>query len=51
MNICSKLPEFLQDVDAFVSSSEQIWRNVPFRSPMDPLLLMGAVIMRVQTAD
>ncbi len=38
-------PQAIQD--EFVSSSEQIWRNWP----MDPLQWMGAVRMRVQTAD
>ncbi len=37
----------IQDVDEFVSSLEQIWRNLAFRH----LQWMGAVRMRVQTAD
>ncbi len=36
----------IQDVDEFVSSSEQIWRNASLH-----LQWMGAVRMRVQTAD
>ncbi len=38
----------------FISSSEQIWRNVSLYiscSPMDHLQWMGAVRKRVQTAD
>ncbi len=43
----------IQDVDDFVSSSEQIWRNLAYVtcSPVDPLQWMGAVRMRVQTAE
>ncbi len=51
MEICWKSTHSqpIQDVDEFVSSSEQIWRNVS--SEMDPLQWMDAVRMRVQTAD
>ncbi len=45
----SSHPQAIQDVDEFVSSSELIWRITC--SPMDPLQWMGAVRMRVQTAD
>ncbi len=51
MTICWK---YSQGVDEFVSSSEQIWRNVALHhliDPMAPLQWMGAVRMRVQTAD
>ncbi len=51
MTICRK---YSQGVDEFVSSSEQIWRNVALHhliDPMDALQWMGAVRMRVQTAD
>ncbi len=44
----------IQDVDDFASSSEQIWKkmmNYITCSPVDPLQWMGAVRMRVQTAD
>ncbi len=45
-------PPAIQDVDELVSLSEQIWRNLALHhSPMDPLWWMGAVKMRVQTAD
>ncbi len=45
-------PQAMQDIDEFVSSSEQIWRNVALHHLlMDPLQWMGAVRMRVQTAD
>ncbi len=45
-------PQAMHYEDEFVSSSEQIWRNVYITcSPMDPLQWMGAVRMRVQTAD
>ncbi len=51
---CTQL-QAIQDVDEFVSSSEHIRRNVALQyftcSPMDPLQWMGAVRMRVQTAD
>ncbi len=47
-------PQASQDVDAFVSSSEQIfrifWRNIAY-SRTDPLQWMGAVRMRFPTAD
>ncbi len=39
---------FIQD--KFVSLLEQIWRNVACLT-MDPLQWMGAIRMRVQTAD
>ncbi len=42
-------PQAIQDVNEFVCSSEKIWKNVA--SPMDPLRWMGAVRMRVLTAD
>ncbi len=42
-------PSDIQDVVEFVSSSEQIWRNLA--SPIDPLQPMGAVKIKVQTAD
>ncbi len=43
----------IQDVDGFVSSLEQIWRNLALHHLLthDPLQWMGAVRMRVQTAD
>ncbi len=43
----------IQDADEFVFSSEQIWRNVALHhfSAMDALQWMGAVRIRVQTAD
>ncbi len=47
-------PQAIQHVDEFISSSEQIWRNVSLYiscSPMDHLQWMGAVRKRVQTAD
>ncbi len=46
-------PRAIQDVDEFVSSSEQILRNLALHtcSPMDPLQWMGAVRLIVQTAD
>ncbi len=44
-------PQAIQDVDDFVSSSEQILRTCITRSAMDPLQWMGAVRTRVQTAD
>ncbi len=54
MKICWKIthPQAIQV--EFVSSSEQIWRNVALHhllTPMDPLQWMGAVRKRVQTAD
>ncbi len=41
------------DADEFISSSEQIWRNVALHHllVMDPLQWMGAVRMSVQKAD
>ncbi len=46
-------PRDIQDVDELVSSSEQIWRNVAYFtcSSVDALQWMGAVRIRVQTAD
>ncbi len=47
-------PQAIKDVDKFVSSSEQVWREIYHYitcSAMDPLQWMGAVRMRVQTAD
>jgi len=43
----------MQDVDEFVSSSEQFGEMYHYItcSPMDPLQWMGAVRMKVQTAD
>ncbi len=43
-------PQAIQNVDEFISSSEQIWITCP---PMDQINLqrMGAVRMRVQTGD
>ncbi len=44
----------IQDVDEFVSSWEQFWRNVALHhtcSEMYALQWMGAVRMRVQAAD
>ncbi len=42
-----------QNIDEFVSSSEQIWWNVTLQHllNMDALQWMGAVRTRVQTAD
>ncbi len=52
MNICWNFTysQGIQDVDEFVSALEKIWRNLAY-SPMDPLQWMGAIRMRVQTAD
>ncbi len=52
MKICSNFTysQGIQDVDEFVSALEKIWRNLAY-SPMDPLQWMGAIRMRVQTAD
>ncbi len=41
--ICWKFIQAMPDVEEFVSSSEQIWRNVALH---DPLQWMGAVRMR-----
>ncbi len=42
----------LSDYPEFISSLEQIWKNVALHHLlMDPLQWMGAVRMRVQTAD
>ncbi len=43
-------PQTIQDVDEFVSSSEQILRNLALHH-LITLQWMGAVTMRVQTAD
>ncbi len=55
MKICWKHihPQVILDVDEFVSSYEQIWRNLHYVtcSTMDPLQWMGAVRTRVQTTD
>ncbi len=55
MKICLKCihTQAIKYVDEFVPSSEQIWRILHYISvsPMDPQQWMGAVIMRVQTAD
>ncbi len=55
MNVCLKLthPQTIQNVDEFVSYSEQVWREIKHYinySP-DPMQWMGAVRTRVQTTD
>ncbi len=40
-------PQAIQDIDEFVSWSEQIWRKYMTCSPMNHLQWMGAVRMRV----
>ncbi len=47
-------PQTNQDVDELVSSSKQIWSYLALHhclTTMDPLQWMGAVRIRVQTAD
>ncbi len=53
MKNCWKHIQAIQDVDEFVSSWEQIWRNLALHHllTMDPLQWMGAVRRGVQTAD
>ncbi len=55
MKFCWKCihSQAIQDVDEFVSSLDQIQRNVVLHhlSPVDALEWMGAVRLRVQTAD
>ncbi len=50
-NFAENLVTLIQDADEFVSSSEQIWRNLALHHllTMDPLQWMGANRMRFQT--
>ncbi len=47
----SECPWIYEFFDEFVSSSEQIWRNLALHDLFFSITWMGAVRMRVQTAD